>query len=110
MTPAVALKSVDPVNVSQVIVNRVRLDVFSNLILASVALLPLAFVFGLLSLAAVLTGSTFVEADSSLHVALYWFFIMIPYTALAAPAVVFFFNVAAEGHVFMRKRLTEGVA
>ncbi|SCA62888.1 Uncharacterized protein SCG7086_AF_00050 [Chlamydiales bacterium SCGC AG-110-P3] len=107
VTPAVALKSFDPISVSQIIARRLGGDIFSNMLLVLVAALPLAFVFGILSLAAVLTGSTYIEADTSLHVAMHWFFIMIPYTALASPAVVFFFNFAAEGHVHMRRALQQ---
>lgn len=107
VTPAVALKSFDPVSVSQIIARRLSSDVFSNLLLVFVAALPIAFVFGVLSVAAVLTGSTYIEASTSLHVALHWFFIMLPFTALASPAVVFFFNFAAEGHVHMRRALQQ---
>ncbi len=32
------------------------------------------------------------------------FFVMIPFTALLSPAVVFFFNFAAESHVLMKQQ------
>lgn len=104
VTPAFALKSQDPLNVSHVIVYRITSDVFSNLILLAVATLPLLGVAGLLSLAAVLTGTTYVAADDAISIVLQWFFIMIPFAALLSPAVVFFFNIAAESHVLMKKR------
>jgi hypothetical protein len=44
-----------------------------------------------------------VEADDSLHIVLQWFFIMLPFTALLSPAVVFFFNFATEAHVFLKR-------
>lgn len=110
VTPVVALKTVDPLAVSQVVVNRIRGDVFGNAILAAVATLPLVTMALFLTLAAFLTGTTYVEAVGSLHIVLQWFFMMLPFTALLSPAVIFFFNFSAEAHVFMRKITMESAS
>lgn len=107
VTPTIALCGTDPVNVSHLIIRRIKGDVFTNCLLIFVALLPLIIVVALLSLAAFLTGSTYVEADDSLHIVLQWFFIMLPFTALLSPAVVFFFNFATEAHVLLKRMQVE---
>lgn len=109
VTPVVALKTIDPIGVSQIIVRRVGGDVFGNVLLAVVATLPLVTMVVFLILAAFLTGTTYVEAEGSLHIVLQWFFMMLPFTALLSPPVIFFFNFAAEAHVLMRKYSEEGV-
>lgn len=103
VTPIVALKGLNRIRVTQMLVKRLKSDVFSNVILAFFALLPLLAVTGLLVLAAFLTGTVCYACENPLHNVLQWFFIMIPFTALLAPAVVFFFNFAAEAHVLMQR-------
>lgn len=105
ITPAVALKGLNSSQISQIIIKRFQYDVFLNLLLACIAALPLAFILGLLVTAALLTGAVCYNCDDAVHIVLQWFFMMIPFTALLAPAVVFFFNFAAESHVLFQKRL-----
>ena len=105
ITPIVALKGLNRIRVTETLVKRLKSDVFSNVILALFALLPLLIVTGLLLFAAFLTGTVCYTCENPLHNVMQWFFIMIPFTALLAPAVVFFFNFAAEAHVFMQKTL-----
>lgn len=68
------------------------------------ALLPILLVAGLLSLAALLTNFSFFASVKSLAVALEWFFIMIPFAALLTPAVIFFFNFAAESYQLLHPK------
>ncbi|HEV8051198.1 MAG TPA: hypothetical protein VGP47_01800, partial [Parachlamydiaceae bacterium] len=111
ITPIVALKGSNRIRVTQTLVKRLKSDVFSNIILVFFALLPLIFVSGLLVLAAFLTGTVCYTCENPLHNVLQWFFIMIPFTALLSPAVVFFFNFAAEAHVLMQRNFhKEGTA
>lgn len=111
VTPIVALKGLNRIRVTQTLVKRLKSDVFSNVILAFFAILPLLAISGLLVFAAFLTGSVCSSCGNPLHDVLQWFFIMIPFTALLAPAVVFFFNFAAEAHVLARKNeLQEEIA
>lgn len=109
ITPIVALTGLNRIRVTQTLVRRLKSDVFSNIVLALFALLPLLFVSGLLILAAFLTGTVCQTCDHPLHNVLQWFFIMIPFTALLSPAVVFFFNFAAEAHVLIRKINSESM-
>lgn len=107
VTPVLALHGLNRMRVTQIIVRRLKGDMFSNIFLAFVASLPLLFFIGLLTLAAFLTGTVCYACTNPFHTVLQWFFIMIPFTALLAPAVVFFFNFAAEAHVLIQKNLRE---
>lgn len=82
------------------------LGLFQGRILSSVglfllALIPILFISGLLSLSALLTNVN-LTADRSLAVGIEWFFIMIPFSAILTPAVIFFFNFAAESHQLLQ--------
>jgi len=105
VAPVVALRGLNRLAISQILINRLRRDIFSNTCLALVATFPLVFFVGLLSLAAFLTGTTCITCHKPVYTVLQWFFIMIPFTALLSPAVIFFFNFAAESHVLMQKQL-----
>lgn len=103
VSPIIALKGLDRVKVVQSLVKKFVEDPFSNLIFGVVGILPAFIVSSLLVGAALLTGTVCPECHSALGLVLQWFFTMIPFTALLSPAVVFFFNFAAEAHVFMVK-------
>jgi hypothetical protein len=103
VTPIIALRGLNRQALSQVLLDRVRKDVFLNVVLLTIAVVPLLLVFGLLLLSAILTGTIFTPSENSLHAILQWFFIMLPFTAALAPVIVFFFNFAAEAHVLCRK-------
>ncbi len=75
--------------------------ILSNFALFLLALVPIALVSGLLTLSALLTNSA---PDKSLSVALEWFFIMIPFCAVLTPAVIFFFNFAAESYQLLQAK------
>jgi hypothetical protein len=107
VTPIIALKGLNRMTVVQTLAKRLKADVFSNGILVLLSLLPLLAVTGLLMLAAFLTGTVCYVCAEPLHNVLQWFFIMIPFTALLAPTVVFFFNFAAEAHVLMQRQQRE---
>ena len=103
VTPVIALKGFNKMQISKVLLNRLQGDVFSNLMLALIAILPLFFVVSILSLAAFLTGTICYTCEHTIYTVLQWFVIMIPFTALLSPAIVFFFNFAAEAHVLIQK-------
>lgn len=107
IAPLIAFKGLAGGIVSQSIIRRLEKDFFSNFVLMFIALLPLALVITLLMLAAKLTGSLCLDCQNSLQTVLKWFFIMLPFTAFLTPAVVFFFNFAAESHVLMQKHKVE---
>jgi hypothetical protein len=103
VTPIIALKGMDRGLVFQVIVKRMEKDPFSNIVLVLLALLPLLFILGLLILSAILTKFIYLNHDSLPEIVLEWFFIMLPFTAILTPSVIFFFNFAAESHALMQK-------
>lgn len=107
IAPLIAFKGLAGGVVSQLIIKRLEKDFFANFVLMLIALLPLALVITLLMLAAMLTGSLCLDCHSSLQTVLKWFFIMLPFTAFLTPAVIFFFNFAAEAHVLMQKHKGE---
>ena len=85
-------------------VKRLEKDPFANIVLILIALLPLALSL-LYFVGCLLTGSLCLDCHNSLQTILKWFFIMLPFTAFLTPAVIFFFNFAAEAHVLMQKQL-----
>lgn len=104
VTPALALKGFNRIQVSRVLVERFQNDIFCNLLLILAGLFPLLAVIGILTICAFMTGSLYDTAEPAISMALVWFFTMIPFTALLSPVVVFFFNFSAESHVFMIRR------
>jgi len=110
VTPALALKGLRGMQISQALVKRLKQDIFTNLLLLFFALLPLLAVLGLLTVAAKLPGVVCYRCENALFIAIRWFFMMIPFAAILSPAFVFFFNFAAESHVQMRKLLKKSLA
>lgn len=105
VTPAIAFNGLNRMRLSQVLVSRLKGDIFSNMFLALLGILPILFFTCLLLFAAFLTGNVCYACENPLHSVLQWFMIMIPFTALLSPAVVFFFNFAAEAHVLIMRNL-----
>ncbi len=103
VAPIVALRGLNRITVTQTLIGRFKRDIFSNLLLGMIAVLPLILIVGLLVLAAFLTEAVCFTCESPIHNVLQWFFISIPFMAAATPAVVFFFNFAAESHVLLMK-------
>lgn len=108
VAPILALKGYNRILVSQALAQRFNLDIFSNLLLMAVGMIPLLVVLGILLVTALLTEPLCDDCVSPVHSVLIWFFMMIPFTAILAPAVVFFFNFAAESHVLMMKKVVKG--
>lgn len=105
VAPVIALKGFNKMQISKVLVNRLQTDPFSNFLLPILGLIPLLFVVAILSLAAFLTGTICYTCEQPVYTVLQWFVIMIPFTALLSPAIVFFFNFAAESHVLIQQEL-----
>lgn len=104
VAPIIALRGLNRMQLSKMIVTRFQKDIFSNLSLSLIAILPFLFVMSLLMLAAFLTGAICVGCEEPVYNIIQWFFIMIPFTAVLAPTVIFFFNFAAEAHVLLHSR------
>lgn len=99
VSPVIALKGMDRGIVFQTVLKRLEKDPFTNIILVLISLLPLIVVLTFLMLATVLTESICFDCYTLPQVVLKWFFLMIPFTAFLTPAIIFFFNFAAEAHV-----------
>lgn len=107
LAPIVALKGLNRDVVFQSTLKRLEYNPFANIFLGILAVLPLALILALLMLAASLTGSICIECSNALQTVLKWFIIMVPFTACLTPGVIFFFNFAAESHVWMQKEQKE---
>ncbi len=102
VAPAAALQSLQKAPLAKRVLEVLSKKLFSSLILFLIALIPIGIVGGILSLAAILTNVNFSIAERSLSVALEWFFIMLPFSAILSPVVVFFFNFAAESYQILQ--------
>ena len=101
-TPHIALHEQLDLSTAEEIYNRFKMNPFGNIALFCLAMLPLLLALGLLILAAVMTGLHFAPERSPLKIALQWFIIMLPFTALMTPAILFFFNFAMESYSLTR--------
>lgn len=106
--PVIALKGTDKGAIVRMTAERLKKDPFSNTLLMIISLLPALFILGLLILSAELTGTICLDCKTSLQTILKWFFMMLPFAAFLTPAVIFFFNYAAEAHILMRGRIGKG--
>jgi hypothetical protein len=103
VAPLIALKDLGRKAIFQSAVKRLEKDPFTNFILILLALLPLGVILFLLTTAASLTGSICIDCNTPLKTTVRWFIIMLPFAACLTPAVIFFFNFAAEAHVLTQK-------
>lgn len=104
LTPLVSLRGLNRIQLSKMLARRFQEDMFLNLLLATIAATPLLILSMLLMLAASMTGVVCYACENQSYHLLQWFFMMIPFTAVLAPAVVFFFNFAAEAHVLIQRQ------
>jgi len=104
VTPIVALRGMNRIQLSQVLAKRLQKDLFFTLFLATIAALPLLLLSGLLILAAAMTDAVCLTCNDPLYIMMQWFFIMVPFALILSPTVVFFFNFAAESHVLMQRQ------
>lgn len=65
-------------------------------------IIPMVLLFTMLYFSAQMTNTSFFISENSLMIAMEWFFLMIPFAALMSPAVVFFFNFAAESYLLLQ--------
>lgn len=103
IAPIIALRGMDQAVVLNLLLNRLKGDYFSNGLLLAIALVPMITILIFLFGAAWMTGHLYFVDKSSVQNILSWFFIMLPFTAVMTPAVIFFFNFAAEAHVLVQK-------
>lgn len=104
VAPALALSSLDRTDLAQSVFARLKKNIFSNLIFFFLGCIPILITVGFLTLAAVLTSFSYLVTKHPLSIGLQWFFIMLPFCAFLTPAVVFFFNFAAEAYYILAKK------
>lgn len=104
VAPAIALKGLNRRQVAETVTRRFKQDLFSNIALPIIAVLPLLAVGGLLLWAGALTDTVCFACAKPIYNVIQWFFIMIPFAVFLAPAVIFFFNFAAESHVLFTRQ------
>jgi hypothetical protein len=102
VAPAAALQPLKKMPLAKRVQEILAKKLLTSLVLLTVALIPTFIVGGLLTLAAFLTHESFLVATRSLSVALEWFFIMLPFSLILSPAVIFFFNFAAESYQLLQ--------
>ncbi|MCB1081655.1 MAG: hypothetical protein KDK63_00765 [Chlamydiia bacterium] len=105
-TPHIAVKARFKLKLIEEVYRRFKENLFSNLALFVMGMIPLLLGVGVLTLAAFLTGISFFIKAETLAVALQWFFVMIPFCAMLSPGILFFFNFAVESYALMEKRET----
>lgn len=101
VTPILALKGIDKKSIYKNIQLRLNESILANLILLLLALTPLIISTLLLICAAWLT-TPFCPDCNITALEVEWFFIMIPFAAILTPALIFFFNFAAESQAYFR--------
>jgi len=99
LPPAVALSRLTRLRAFKMIFSRITSDFFTNILLLSLAFIPVVIVTGVLVLTAFLCTPPNIEAFSVLGSTVRWFFIMVPFAIVLAPAVSFFFNFSAEAYI-----------
>jgi len=104
VTPAVALKSTTRLEMVQELLKQIKDNLFSSIALFFIGFFPVLLATFFLSLAAFLSDSNSLEATHSFSIALQWFFIMLPFSALLTPFIIFFFNFSAESFVFLQRK------
>ncbi len=96
--PAIGMKTMQKIKLAKKLLSRVKKNIFLNLVLFLTALLPIVFFTMILGFAAYLTNEGYLNSSHTLSLGFQWFFIMLPFTALLTPAVIFFFNFALESY------------
>ncbi len=105
LTPAVALKSSAQLEMFAELFKKLKKSIFSSVVLFFLGLLPLIVVVSFMMLAAFLTGKSYFVAERAFASVVQLFFIMLPFSVLLSPAVVFFFNFSAESYVWLQRKL-----
>ncbi len=104
VTPIVGLKKVIKTkHMAKKVLENLKERLFMCLLNFIIAILPIAFIVGVLTLAAIITKTNFFITKELLTVVLEWFFIMLPFCFFLAPCVIFFFNFSLEAYNFLQK-------
>lgn len=109
LTPTLSLtNSFQQGQFSQVFRDALRMG-FMRMLLFIASVVPLAVSLVLLGASFSMTMGMLSEQQAILDRVLQWFFIMVPFSALLAPAVIFFFNLATQTHVYIQRQTRQEV-
>ncbi len=97
-SPAIALKTTDKLKLARSIFGYLKENAFKHLIMLLIALMPITSLICFLALGWHLTNISYLEMTQDALKSLSWFFIMVPFSAILTPAVIFFFNFSAESY------------
>lgn len=103
IAPAATILSLRKGTVAKRVAELLRARILMAAKLFLLGIVPLGLLFALLYFSATLTNTSFFVSENSLMIAMEWFFLMIPLAALMSPAVVFFFNFAAESYLLLQE-------
>ncbi|HXF28759.1 MAG TPA: hypothetical protein VN457_02830, partial [Chlamydiales bacterium] len=104
LSPILALKQLDEEEIIPYVELQVRQNLFVRLFLFIVALLPFFVIQTLIAAAAKWALLSSGAAITDYAVPVQYFFLLVPSALLLAPAVIFFYHMAAEAQVFVQKR------
>ena len=104
VTPHIALKAGIRMHVAEEILERMRISPFTNVLLLTIGFLPVASGTFMLVLSAGVTAVHYLQDSAAIGASLGWFFIMVPFTLIMSPFVVFFFNFAMESYGLLTRR------
>ncbi len=101
VAPAAALQPLRRESLAKRALGLFHGKILSSIALFLLAMAPILLIVGLLTLAAILSNAA---PEKPFAVAMEWFFIMIPFVAVLTPAVIFFFNFAAESYQLLHPK------
>ncbi len=104
VAPGIALKSKEQFRLAKDVFEKFKKNIFSNVLFFIIGFIPIIFIVGILSLAAVITTVSYHVFPNSVSIAIQWFFISIPFCLFLTPSTVFFFNFAAEMYNLFQKK------
>lgn len=104
VTPWVGLNAFNKLREWDGILVKVKKQLFAHFFFFLVAIFPMGLMAALLYGAAVLTDIGYLVGQHTFSIAMKWFFMMVPFALFLTPAVIFFFNLAAEAYNLFYKK------
>ena len=105
LAPLFALRTFPKNLLVPYILTVVREGLLQRIVFLILAAIPVAAISALLWQSAKMTAAIYFVQESHMQMILQWFFIMPPFALILAFPVTFFFNMAAEAHIAIQKRV-----
>lgn len=103
VSPMIALGPNEKISLVKNLLSRLKGDIFTNLLLFFIGIIPIIVIAGFLVLAGFLTSINYLVSEHILSVSIRWFIIMIPFCICLTFPTIFFFNFAAESYNLSKK-------